>query len=176
MSRQGEVSLVQIARAAGVSKQTLYNRFGGRTGLLAALAADRAANCPPPPICDPAGRPPFEALERYVVEMLVFLNRPLHRELLAPRMSETEDAGAAWREAVLGRAWSDLQGWLVEQANTGRLRMSDPYMMAALVIQFCVAQTLAPLVFSGVSDSPAASKILVSRAFQALFTMETDSC
>lgn len=177
ISRRGVgVSLVQIARSAGVSKQTLYNRFGGRTGFFAALAADQAVNRPPPPINHPAGRPPHEALERYAVEMLAYLNGSLHRELLAPRTIETEAAGAAWREDVLGRARRDLGEWFVQQTNTGRLHISDPDVMAALLIQLCVAQTLAPIALSGEPDSPAAAKTLVSRVVQAFFTMEAGSC
>ncbi|WP_257838456.1 TetR/AcrR family transcriptional regulator [Phenylobacterium sp. J426] len=173
ISRRGVgVSLVQIARSAGVSKQTLYNRFGGRTGFFTALAADQAANCPPPAIGQPAGRTPSEALERYAVEMQAYLNRPLTRELLAPRTIETEAAGAAWREDVLGRARRDLEGWFVQQANTGRLHVSDPDVMAALLIQLCVAETLAPIVPSGEPASPSAAKPLVSRVVQALFTFE----
>ncbi len=173
ISRRGVgVSLVQIARSAGVSKQTLYNRFGGRTGFFIALAADQAATCPPPAIDQPAGRTPSEALERYAVEMQAYFKRPLSRELLAPRTIETEAAGAPWREEVLGRARRDLEGWFVRQANTGLLHISDPDVMAALLIQLCVAQTLAPIVLFGEPASPQAAKPLVSRVVQALFTFD----
>jgi AcrR family transcriptional regulator len=170
ISRHGvRVSLVQIARYAGVSKQTLYNRFGGRRGFFAALAADQASNCPPPVVDPPHTQPPSEALQRYADAMLAYLNGPLHRELLAARTVETEAAGAAWRQDVLGRARRELEGWFVQQAKIGRLHISDPDAMAALIIQLCVAQAVAPVGVSGEPNpSPLAETKLVSRVINII--------
>lgn len=43
-----DVSLEEIARRAGVSKQTIYNHFGPKTEVVRALAARRAASIAAP--------------------------------------------------------------------------------------------------------------------------------
>lgn len=169
ISRHGmRASLVEIARSAGVSKQTLYNRFGGRSGFFAALATNQASNHPPPVIDNPAQDTPSASLVRYVDELLDYLNRPLHRELPYPRSIETEVAAAAWRHHVLGRARRELTAWFVQQTTTGCLRIADPDAMAALFVQLCVAQTLAPIEISG-GSSPSPVKAPVSRIIDAVF-------
>jgi AcrR family transcriptional regulator len=54
-----EVGVAQIARRAGVSRVTVYNRFGSREGVLGALAARRADP-------EPDGADPVEDLRRYL--------------------------------------------------------------------------------------------------------------
>ena len=168
-------SLGHIARAAGVSKQTLYNRFGGRAGFFAALAAHQATRCPPPVIEQQLRRTTSEAVQTYVSELLAYLDRPLHRELLAPRSVETRTSGAIWRRDVLGRARNDLAGWFDQQTRAGRLHIADPEAMAALLIQLCVAQTIAPVCARGaLKPSAAAKRALVLQVIGAVLCEAAD--
>jgi AcrR family transcriptional regulator len=61
--------LEDIARAAGVSVGTIYNRFGGREGLLDAVVADIAAAKLDAAIAHVAGDTPWERFATYVVAL-----------------------------------------------------------------------------------------------------------
>ncbi len=106
-----EVSIADIAKKAGVSRQTIYLHFGSRAGLLLALvrrADDRfdikrlmfEAFAEP----DPRGR-----LERTVQVWLDFVPKiyPVARDLI--RLRDTDhDASAAWEDRM-----ADLRSWLL---------------------------------------------------------------
>ena len=79
------VSVGAIAREAGVSRLTVYQRFGSRAGLLEALRP------PARPAPDPEGDP-REALRRHLVEACAgwAANAGLHRHLPASTPSETD--------------------------------------------------------------------------------------
>lgn len=71
------VSVGAIARRAGVSRVTVYNRFGGRSGLLAALSPTK------PPIGSSEAADPREALHEHLTRTCtVWAGDPaLHRHL-----------------------------------------------------------------------------------------------
>lgn len=61
--------LEEIARAAGVSVGTIYNRFGGREGLLDAVVADIAASKLDAAIARVEGDTPWERFASYVLAL-----------------------------------------------------------------------------------------------------------
>jgi len=103
-----EVSVAQIARRAGVSRITVYNRFGSRDGLLASLVAPGTETAPS------EGGDPREALRRHLAaacsrwaaEPALFRNLPSPPEdgrarLLAERLAARDmlRPGCSLREA-----------------------------------------------------------------------------
>lgn len=77
--RPDEVSIEQVAAAAGVGKGTVFHRFGSRTGLMVALMQERAlglndavANDPPP--LGP-GAPPRERLLAFLSAVVDVIGR-----------------------------------------------------------------------------------------------------
>lgn len=79
---EGEISMAEIARRAGVGMATLYRNFPGRRELLEALCADEVDA-----ICDAAGTvegAPGEALTTWLQRFLAYFvsKRPISAELL----------------------------------------------------------------------------------------------
>src|SRR5579864_3871770 len=97
-----EVSVGEIARRAGVSRITVYNRFGSRKSLLEAVAR--------PALASPSDEPQLEpgaALQRRLAEACArwSTDTALHRNLpAAPQPGETEhDRARAERLAAADR-------------------------------------------------------------------------
>jgi AcrR family transcriptional regulator len=106
-SPSAEVSIAQIARRAGVSRITVYNRFGSREGLLSSLVASGPEDAP-------FEGDPLEALRRHLAAACsrwaaspsLFRNLPPPLEdalarLLAERLAaqDTLRPGCSLREA-----------------------------------------------------------------------------
>lgn len=121
-TRGAEVSLAEIARAAGISRQSVYDHFGSRGGLLLALVrrtderldikarSDKAFE-----IADPGLRleTAVEVWIRFVQEIY-----PVASDLIRLRTTD-EDASAAWEDRM-----SELRDWLV--ILTGSLERDGP--------------------------------------------------
>lgn len=96
--RAGDVSMEQVAAAAGVGKGTVFHRFGSRTGLMMALMYERAealsqAITTGPPPLGPGG-PPRQRLLAFldaVIEM-VARNKSLLAELAHTAAAEPDPA------------------------------------------------------------------------------------
>jgi AcrR family transcriptional regulator len=92
-----EVSMDDVAAAAGVGKGTLYRRFGDKSGLAAALLDDRESVLQanllsgPPPLGP--GAPPSDRLVAFAVAYLRYVDG--HLDLVA--MSQTASPGARLR-------------------------------------------------------------------------------
>jgi hypothetical protein len=81
----GEISVVDIARRAGVSRLTVYNRFGSRAAVLEAVI-------PPPRAISPAGLAPRDELMRLITQACAIWSAEpsLYRNL--PAASADRDA------------------------------------------------------------------------------------
>jgi AcrR family transcriptional regulator len=77
--RPGEISMEQVALAAGVGKGTVFHRFGSRTGLMVALMQERAlalgeaVTTGPPPLGP--GAPPRERLFAFLDAVVEVVGR-----------------------------------------------------------------------------------------------------
>jgi AcrR family transcriptional regulator len=112
------VTIDEIARAAGVGKGTVFHRFGDRAGLVMALADDeeralqeRIIRGPPP--LGP-GAPPADRLVALVDGLVDLLRR--HGDLL--RDSEASRAGARY-DAGAYAAWHRHATMLIAEARPG---------------------------------------------------------
>jgi len=78
------LSLGAVARLAGVTRATVYNRFGSRASLLEALA-------PPAASSEPVGQDPREAVHEYLVSRCLrwVADPTLHRHLPTPDEGDT---------------------------------------------------------------------------------------
>ncbi|MDW5595267.1 helix-turn-helix domain-containing protein [Conexibacter stalactiti] len=104
---EGEISMAEIARRAGVGMATLYRNFPGRRELLEALYADEVDA-----ICDAAGRldgPPGEALTTWLQRFLAYFvsKRPISAELLQ-HADPSDPVFDSNRDRVLGAGRSLL--------------------------------------------------------------------
>ncbi|HEY2506941.1 MAG TPA: TetR/AcrR family transcriptional regulator [Streptosporangiaceae bacterium] len=113
--------LEEIASAAGVSKATIYNRFGGRQGLIDAVI-EELVGAEMRSIVDRAGQPgdPWERLATYVTDLRDLQYRePAAVDVILMAYPRSAQVNAQWQ---LGRA-SGIA--LVEQAHQAGVIRAD---------------------------------------------------
>jgi TetR/AcrR family transcriptional repressor of mexJK operon len=131
----GAVSMDAIARAAGVSKATLYAHFTGKDALFAEIVAERLAQVQRETEASGGDdRPPEEALQAMCRRWLRFMLAP--RTLAIYRIVIGEgarfpDLARAFHAAGPGQGKRWLGGWIEEEMRRGRLRPdTDPRLAA----------------------------------------------
>ena len=124
----GEVTMDDIAAAAGVGKGTLYRRFVDKGGLAVALLDQRERELQQQILSGPAplgpGAEPSERIAAFVVAYLDFLDRQLDLVLL----SETSTVGARLLTGAYG-FWRQHCRYLLSVAGA-----PDPELRAALLL------------------------------------------
>ena len=124
--RGAAASMEQIARKAGVSKQTLYNRYASKVDIGRALA-ERRSDVITAPLR--SGGEPVEVLTSFATTLLNKLCGPDGRgdmrgvALMSPH---APDLAEAVYHAGPGESLRRLSLWLEEQDRLGRLRIPDP--------------------------------------------------
>ena len=119
-------SMEQIARKAGVSKQTLYNRYASKVDIGRALA-ERRSDAITAPLR--SGGEPVEVLTALAATLLNKLCGPDGRgdmrgvALMSPH---APDLAEAVYHAGPGESLRRLSLWLEEQDRRGALRVPDP--------------------------------------------------
>ena len=119
-------SMDEIARRAGVSKQTLYNRYGSKLDIGRALA-ERRSDLITAPLR--TGGDPLTVLTALAEAMLTKLCSPDGRNsmrgvaLISPHAPDLADAVY---HAGPGESLRRLALWLAEQDARGALRVPDP--------------------------------------------------
>jgi len=130
----GAAGMDEIARRAGVAKQTIYNHFGGKDALfgeiITRLCDDLLRPLSRP---EPRARAPQAALTALAREVMALMLEPsslaLHRLLMAEAPRFPELGRAAWR-AGGERPVEALAGYLDEQTRQGALDVADPTLAA----------------------------------------------
>jgi TetR/AcrR family transcriptional repressor of mexJK operon len=121
--------LDEVARRAGVSKQTIYNHYGSKGDLVRALIERRANTISAPLELPGAEAMPTETLAAYAEVLLrtVMIDRgvALFRLLIANAGQDAELARAALPGGFRG-ARSKLTDFLRREARLGRLAIDDP--------------------------------------------------
>jgi TetR/AcrR family transcriptional repressor of mexJK operon len=131
-SRGLSVSMDEIARCAGVSKQTLYNRYRSKIEIASAVAARRSEAISAPLMGD---GPPEQVLEQLALGMLQKLVSPDQTNALraaALASAEAPELGKAVYEAGPAESRRRLAEWLKAQTKLGRLAVDDPVQAAEM--------------------------------------------
>ena len=126
------VSMDEIARQAGVSKQTLYNRYTSKVEIARALAARRSEVISAPLRQD---GPPEQVLEAFALGLLEKLGCAEHADALraaAMAAVEVPELGQAVYEAGPGEGRRRLAAWLEDQTRAGLLAIDEPEQAAEM--------------------------------------------
>ena len=124
-------SMEEIARRAGVSKQTIYNHYGSKAELIRALVDRRVADITAPLEMPGADEHPQQALAEYARVMLRALINPRAAALMRVYIlgvTEAPDVARAVFEAGPRASRARLAEFLARETALGRLAVDDPAM------------------------------------------------
>lgn len=130
------VSMDEIARVAGVSKQTVYNRFGAKEDLILALVERRLDRITAPFAAPDALDRPEETIAAYARAVLGFVLGAAHCNLMrvAVQVSgERPEIGRMIYEAGPLAGRRRLAEYLRTETNLGRLNVPDPELASELL-------------------------------------------
>ncbi|WP_421933689.1 TetR/AcrR family transcriptional regulator [Phenylobacterium sp.] len=122
-------SMEEIARRAGVSKQTIYNHYGSKAELIAALVERRVTDITAPLEMPGADEHPEEALAGFARIMLQALVNPRATALMRLYIQgagEAPEVARAVFEAGPKASRARLAAFLTRETAAGRLAADDP--------------------------------------------------
>ena len=130
----GRTSMEQIARAAGVAKQTLYNHFGNKEALFHAIITQRCTELLDTLLASNTDTDGIEqVLSRFATALLDILLEPsalaLHR-LIVAESRRLPRLGRLYYESGPERGNRRLAEYLQAQCDRGVLRIADPELAA----------------------------------------------
>ncbi|MCE3288888.1 MAG: TetR family transcriptional regulator [Caulobacter sp.] len=122
----------EIARRAGVSKQTIYNRYGGKIELVRALVEKRVDSITSPLRSPGAEEHPEETLTAYARSLLQVIERGGYSLMRLTIQSAGELPELAREVYANGpmRSRAQLAEFLEREHRAGRLRVEDPMQAA----------------------------------------------
>ena len=122
------VSMDEIARRAGVSKQTVYNHYGSKSDLVRALIARRTDSITAPLEMPGATERPHDALADYARALLETILMPrgvtLIRLIVASVAGEPDLAQEIFKGG-LSASRAKLSAFLAKETAAGRLAIDD---------------------------------------------------
>ena len=125
-------SMAEIARRAGVSKQTLYNRFPSKAEIGRALAARRSDSITAPLRVHGAPEAVLAAVAEAQIIKICEAHKGASLRGVALMSPEAPELAAAIYDAGPGESLRRLAAWLTEQDRLGALAVPDPVLAAEM--------------------------------------------
>ncbi|MFN3512493.1 MAG: TetR/AcrR family transcriptional regulator [Phenylobacterium sp.] len=119
----------EIARRAGVSKQTIYNRYGSKAELMRAIVERRVDEITAPLLIPGAEERPEETLAAFGRAMIEAVLKPRGVAMLRMTVQsavELPDLARAFHESGPATSRRRLARFLALEAEAGRLAIDDP--------------------------------------------------
>jgi AcrR family transcriptional regulator len=154
-------SMGDIARAAGVSKGTLYVYFAGKEQLFSALIADERRLAKREFHLDPSHVDVAADLRGYGRNLLAYISRARNIELVRTVIAIAEKfpgVGRDWYRDGPQRGLGHIRDYLEAQAAEGRLRIDDS-LMAARQLQMLLYSGIVNELLYGVRETPDEAEI-----------------
>ena len=153
-------SVGEIARAAGVSKGTIYVYFDSKEALFEALIIREKSSLAETLFTfDPADSDVPAVLTRLGISFLIEMSRPEHisvHRMVIGVCEKFPHFGQVYYEAGPACAVARLAAYLDAQVQGGRLRIADTTLAAQHFLHLCLAGMLTRLLFAagGLADEP----------------------
>lgn len=152
-------SMDEVAKAAGVSKATIYVYFGGKEDLFEALVInDRARSAEHLFVVDPAADDVSVLLHRVGVSFMTMMLEPDHIRLVRMVIGAAEKLpriGQIFFEAGPCRGGLRLADILRQQADLGHLEIDDETAAAHMFLNMCQGKLVKAQLFGGLEPPPA---------------------
>ena len=133
VEKGAKATMAEIARRAGVSKQTLYNRFPNKTDIGRALAAQRSDAITAPLLR--AGAAPEDvlaAIAETLIDRICSGGKGASLRGVALVSPEAPELARAIYDAGPGESVRRIAAWLTEQDRAGVMSVPDPVVAAEM--------------------------------------------
>ena len=172
-------SMGEIARAAGVSKGTLYVYFADKNRLFEAIVEEETIEQSKVAFNFDAGRDVATTLRDFGQAYIQLLCRPGGGSAIRTVMAIAErmpDVGRRYYERVLENTINRLAAYLDARVNVGEMRIDDCHLAASQFMLMCQASLFLPFIFQAAPPpSPERVKVVIdsaTRLFLAAYQVE----
>lgn len=166
-----KVSMAEVARRAGVSKQTLYNRYPTKTAIARDLAAQRSEETVAPLASNLDVETALTALAETLIRRVCIEGRGVALRGMALASPEAPELARAVYDAGPGQNLRRLAVWLEEQDRLGCLSAPDPAaaaeMFTGMVLGHGHLRSVLGLPHPAIDDIPARAREAARRFVRA---------